>query len=430
MKHAHPGILIDADGVRFSVVSHHADALWLCLFDEAGNRETRRIEMERVPGGQFFTQVKGLKPGQKYGYRADGSWEPHKGHRFDISKLLVDPYAPSIDRPFQWHSDLAAKGIDTRAFVPKSILAPDSTPNAHTPVAKAAGGLIYEVPVKAFSMLNLDIPPGLRGTLAGIAHPSSVAHFKKLGVAAVELMPIHAWIDERHLAPHGLANAWGYNPVSLMALDPRLAPGGIADLRAVADALHSEGIALYLDIVVNHTGESDLHGPTLSLRGLDNALYYRHHPDEPGALVNDAGTGNTLAVERAPVRDLVIHSLRHLVLHGGVDGFRFDLAVTLGRTGKGFSPHAPLFEAMRHDPVLSEAALIAEPWDIGPGGYQLGKFPPQFLEWNDRYRDDVRRFWRGDGHTLGSLATRISWLVRCVCKPSGCNTLGELSRRP
>lgn len=408
MKHQLPGIHFDADGVRFSVVSHHADAMWLCLFDEAGNRETKRMEMVRAPGGQFTFHVKGLKPGQKYGYRADGPWEPHAGHRFDISKLLVDPYATVIDRPFQWHPDLAAKGVDTRAFAPKSVVSKYSHDKHHHARPAPRGGLIYEVPVKAFSKLNPDIPEPLRGTLAAIAHPASIAHFRKLGIAAVELMPVHAWIDERHLAPHGLANAWGYNPVSLMALDPRLAPNGIADLRAVADALHTEGIALYLDVVMNHTGESDVFGPVLSFRGLDNAMYYRHHADEPGALINDAGTGNTLAVERGAVRDLVIQSLRHLVLHGGVDGFRFDLAVTLGRTTRGFSPHAPLFEAIRHDPVLANAALIAEPWDVGPGGYRLGEFPRQFLEWNDRFRDDVRRFWRGDSHTVASLATRIA----------------------
>jgi glycogen operon protein len=408
MKHSTPGIHHDATGVRFSVVSHHADAMWLCLFDESGDKETKRLEMERVPGGQFSVYVKGLKPGQKYGYRADGAWEPYAGHRFDISKLLVDPYAPQIDRPFQWHPDLAAKGVDTRAFTPKSVLQPLDHSKHRVPHRPHPGGLTYEVPVKAFTRLNPEIPEKLRGTLAAIAHPVSIAHFKKLGVAAVELMPLHAWIDERHLAPHGLGNAWGYNPVSFMALDPRLAPNGITELKLVADALHKEGIALFLDVVFNHTGESDVYGPVLSLRGLDNALYYRHHPDEPGALVNDTGTGNTLAVERAPVRDLVTHALRHLVMHGGVDGFRFDLATVLGRTARGFSPHATLFEAIRHDPVLGGVTLIAEPWDTGPGGYQLGHFPPQFSEWNDRYRDDVRRFWRGDPHTLGALATRLA----------------------
>jgi glycogen debranching enzyme len=352
--------------------------------------------------------VKNIQAGQRYGYRVDGPWEPQLSHRFDMSKLLVDPHATLLDRAFEYRPELGAKAVDTTSIMPKAILETPFEGPKYTPMKPAVGGLMYEVPVKAFSILNSDIPEALRGTLAAIAHPASIAHFKKLGVAAVELMPITAWIDERHLAPHGLTNAWGYNPVSFMALDPRLAPNGIADLRTVADALHKEGIALILDVVFNHSGESDVFGPVLSLRGLDNALYYRHHPDELGALVNDTGTGNTLAVERAPVRDLVMDALRHFVSIGGVDGFRFDLCTVLGRDGKGFSPHAPLFEAMRHDPILSEATLIAEPWDIGPGGYQLGNFPPQFLEWNDRYRDDVRRFWRGDSHAIGSLATRLA----------------------
>ena len=408
MTQPHSGTTFDATGVRFSVVSHHADTVWLCLFDEPGNKEIRRFEMDRTPGGRFSVHVPGLKPGQKYGYRADGPWEPHIGHRYDISKLLVDPHATRIDRPFHYQPELAAKAVDTAALMPKAILeAPDEYP-CHKPVKPVAGGLIYEVPVRAFSRLNPDIPEEVRGTLAAIAHPASLAHFKKLGVATVELMPITAWIDERHLKPHGLSNAWGYNPGCFMALDPRMAPSGFADLRAVADALHAEGISLILDVVFNHTGESDVFGPVLSLRGLDNALYFRHHLDEPGALVNDTGTGNTLALERAPVRDLVMGALRVFVSRGGVDGFRFDLATVLGRTARGFSPHAPLFEAIRHDAIVSDALLVAEPWDLGPGGYQLGHFPQAFLEWNDRYRDDIRRFWRGDSHTLGSLATRLA----------------------
>jgi glycogen debranching enzyme len=408
MNFLQAGTIFDAMGVRFSVVSHHADTVWLCMFDGTGDKQTARHEMQRAPSGRFTIHLDNIKPGQRYGYRADGPWEPHLGHRFDISKLLVDPHATLLDRPFEYRTELGAKAVDTAAFMPKAILeAPYDGPN-HTPIKPETGGLIYEVSVKAFSQLNAAIPESIRGTLAAIAHPASIAHFKKLKCAAVELMPITAWIDERHLSPLNLTNAWGYNPVSLLALDPRLAPNGISDLRKVADALHREGIALILDVVFNHTGESDAFGPVLSLRGLDNALYYRHHADEIGALVNDTGTGNTLAVGRAPVRELILDSLRHFVSVGGVDGFRFDLCTVLGRTDKGFSPNAPLFEAMRHDPLLTDATLIAEPWDMGPGGYQLGNFPPQFLEWNDRYRDDVRRFWRGDAHTLGSLATRLA----------------------
>jgi glycogen debranching enzyme len=408
LPHHRPGVQFGSEGVRFSVVSQHAEAMFLCLFDKGGNRETHRHAMSRAPGSMFTIVLKGIKPGQRYGYRADGPWLPEQGHRFDLAKLLVDPHATLIDRPLRFHHDLVKRGTDTHKIAPKAIIERYPAHDSRKVHPFKPGGLIYKVPVKAFSKLNPEIPEELRGTLAAIAHPASIAHFKKIGAAAVELMPVAAWIDERHLLPHHLTNAWGYNPVTYMALEPRIAPGGMADLRKVADALHGEGIALFLDVVYNHSGESDLEGPVLSMRGLDNAMYYRHHADEPGALVNDVGTGNTMAVERGPVRELVMDALRHMVLNGGADGFRFDLCVSLGRTSKGFSPYAPLFEAMRHDPLLSSCTMIAEPWDLGPGGYQLGNFPPQFLEWNDRYRDDIRRFWRGDPSTLGALATRLA----------------------
>ena len=231
---------------------------------------------------------------------------------------------------------------------------------------------------------------------------------RKLGVSAVELMPITAWIDERHLPPLGLTNAWGYNPVSFMALDPRLAPGGLAELRQTVSALHEAGIGVLLDLVFNHTGESDALGPTLSLRGLDNRVYYSHVQNDPGRLVNDTGTGNTVACNHPIVQELILDSLRHFVLNAGVDGFRFDLAPVLGRSGGSFDPRAPLLTAMRDDPVLKDRIMIAEPWDLGPDGYQLGNFPENFLEWNDRYRDDIRRFWRGDRGTIGALATRLA----------------------
>ncbi|HEX4272899.1 MAG TPA: hypothetical protein VHZ32_16025, partial [Rhizomicrobium sp.] len=244
--------------------------------------------------------------------------------------------------------------------------------------------------------------PAQRGTIAALAHPAIVAHFQKLKVSAIELMPIVAWIDERHLPPLGLHNAWGYNPVVPMALDPRLAPGGIEELRTTVAALREAGIGVILDLVLNHTGESDIAGPVLSLRGLDNRCY-AHAPD--GSLVNDTGTGNTLNAAEPAVHALILESLRHFA-GCGVDGFRFDLATVLARN-PGFDPHAPIFDAIAQDPLLRDRVLIAEPWDIGPGGYQLGKFPANWLEWNDRYRDDVRRFWRGDSRTAGALATRM-----------------------
>jgi glycogen operon protein len=266
------------------------------------------------------------------------------------------------------------------------------------------GGLIYEVAVRAFTMLHPDIPPSMRGRLAALTHPAVIAHLKKLRVSAVELMPVQAWIGERHLGPLGLNNAWGYNTMNFMAVDPRL--GTLNDLREAAAALHAEGIGLILDVAFNHTGESDAAGPVLSLRGLDEKAYYRH--DAAGNLTNETGCGNTINADHPAARSLVLDSLRHFVLYAGVDGFRFDLAPVLGRTARGFSAQAPFFTELQSDPVLSDRLLIAEPWDVGPGGYQLGRFPADFLEWNDRYRDDVRRFWRGDAGAIGSFVTRIA----------------------
>jgi glycogen operon protein len=239
-----------------------------------------------------------------------------------------------------------------------------------------------------------------------LAAPAVIEHLQKLGVSSVELMPVTARIDERHLPPLGLTNAWGYNPVTFMALDPRLAPGGLSDLRDTVAALHRAGIGVILDLVFNHTGESDALGPTLSLRGLDEGAYYRRGGD--GRLVNDTGTGNTVACEHPVGRELILDSLRNFVRNAGVDGFRFDLASVLGRVGGRFEPNAPLLEAMRDDPLLGDRVLIAEPWDIGPEGYQLGNFAPPFLEWNDKCRDDIRRFWRGDGGMVGAMATRLA----------------------
>jgi glycogen operon protein len=270
----------------------------------------------------------------------------------------------------------------------------------------SAGGLIYEASVRALTMRHPEVPGPQRGTIAALANPSIIAHLTKLGVAAVELMPVVAWIDERHLPPLGLKNAWGYNPVTFKPLDPRLAPGGIAELRATVAALRGAGIGVILDLVFNHTGESDAKGPTLSLRGLDNRSYYAH--DSDGRLVNYTGTGNTLDCRQPAAAELILDALRHFVAYAGVDGFRFDLATVLGRVEGGFSADAPLLAAILADPLLADRVLISEPWDIGPDGYRLGSFPPPFREWNDRFRDDVRRFWRGDGGMVGRLATRLA----------------------
>lgn len=393
------------EGTRFAVRAA-AERLTLCLLD--GGAETR-IDMDRGEGGLFTAFVPGLEPGARYGLRADGPWDPPAGLWFDPAKLLVDPYATRLDRPFACDPALAASrghGPDTAALVPRAVVEALPAPVRPAPPVFRPGGFVYELPVRPFTMLHPDVPPDLRGTVAALAHPAVLDHLTRLGVDAVELMPITAWIDERHLGPLGLVNGWGYNPVAMMALDPRLCPGGVAELRETVASLRAMGIGVILDVVFNHTGESDAFGPVISMRGLDARAYYWHAED--GALVNDTGCGNTLACQHPVTRALILDTLRHFVGQAGVDGFRFDLAPILGRTPTGFDPEAPLLREMLADPLLADRVLIAEPWDIGPGGYQLGRFPERFLEWNDSYRDRARRFWRGDRHMLGEFVTALA----------------------
>ena len=403
------GANVSADGIRFAVWSGSAAWIWVSIFDASGNREIDRLELSRGNGGVFSGFAPGLKEGTRYGFRADGDYAPERGLWFDPDKLLVDPYAIEIDRQYDFDARLSARrgeGGDTAPLMPKAIASVLPPPVPKKPPVFTPGGLIYELNVRAFTMLHPAIPKRMRGTVAALGHPAVIEHLQKLAVSAVELMPVTAWIDERHLPPLGLTNAWGYNPVTFMALDPRLAPGGLAELSAAVAALREAGIGVILDLVFNHTGESDVFGPTLSLRGLDAKTYYRHR--EGGSLVNDTGTGNTIDCSQPAVQELILDSLRHFVLHTGVDGFRFDLAPILGRNEHGFDANAPLLAGIQSDPVLSDRVMIAEPWDIGSDGYQLGNFPKKFLEWNDRYRDDVRRFWRGDARTIGTLATRLA----------------------
>jgi glycogen operon protein len=400
------GATVTETGVEFAIWSRHAERLELCLFDADGRIETARLGMTRE-GEEHRLFVKGLAAGARYGFRAHGDYDLDRGLWFDPSKLLVDPYAKALDRPFRYDPRLGQVGEDTHDLMPKAIVTRDVPVRPAKPLFQP-GGLIYEVAVKSFSWLHPDVPDHQRGTVAALAHPSVLAHLKRLKVDAVELMPITAWIDERHLPPLGLANAWGYNPIAFMALDPRLVPGGIAELRETVSALHAEGIAVILDLVFNHTGESDRQGPTLSLRGLDNLSYFRHAGDHPGQLVNDTGTGNTVDCDEPATRRLIIDSLRHFVLNAGIDGFRFDLATIIGRTDRGFDPNSTTLRAMLADDVLADRVMIAEPWDIGPGGYQLGNFPDPFLEWNDHARDDLRAFWRGDDGKIGNVATVLA----------------------
>ncbi len=384
---------------RFAVRAPLAEAVELCLFD--GEAETRTA-MTRA-GEVWVAELSGDLAGTRYGYRAHGTYDPANGLWFDPAKLLVDPYAIKLDRRFVQHPRLAAFGEDTADIVPRAIV-PGPLPQVpHQPPSFQRGGLIYELNVAGFTRLHPDVPDAIRGTIAALANPAVIAHLQKLHVSAVELMPIIASIDERHLPPLGLANHWGYNPVAMMALDPGLCPGGVAELRDAVATLHKAGIGVILDLVFNHSGESDIHGATLSLRGLDPAAYAR---SSDGTLINDTGCGNTLDFANQAVRRLMIESLAHFVEYCGIDGFRFDLAPVIAR-GPGFDPQAPIFAELAAQPCLADRVMIAEPWDIGPGGYQLGRFPANWLEWNDRYRDDVRRFWRGNA-TVGELATRLA----------------------
>ncbi|WP_414650596.1 glycogen debranching protein GlgX [Ensifer sp.] len=398
------GATTTPEGVSFAVFSRHGERVLLCLFDEAGEQEITRLPLPCRGGDIHYGFLPGGSAGLRYGLRAVGPWRPDFGHRFDPSKLLVDPYATAIDRTFRWDPRLAVHGEDTAGLVPRCIVT-DRGARLVGPADPPA--FIYELGVRSFTMRHPNVPERLRGTLAALTEPCILDHLRRLGVSHVELMPIAAWMDERHLPPLGLSNGWGYNPINFFAPDPRLMPGGMAGMRELCAVYAQAGIGVILDVVLNHTAESDEFGATIALRGLDNAVYYRHADDDPGRLINDTGCGHTLALDRAPVMRMAMDALRHWQC-AGVSGFRFDLATVMGRTATGFTAEAPLLSAILQDPALARATLIAEPWDIGPGGYRLGSFPIPFAEWNGRYRDDLRRFWRGDAGIAGALATRLA----------------------
>ncbi len=419
------GVSLTPTGINIAVWSAHADAIELCLFDRAGAREAARIPLPGRTGPVFHAHVEGVSEGDRYGLRAHGPFAPERGHRFNAHKLLLDPHALALDRPsaldpamFAYRRDEPLGGAsfdDTdsasgtpKAIVTRPVTSPLAAPEAPVPAVPWGGTVIYELHVGGFTRAHPDIPEAVRGTFAGLAHPAAIAHFRRLGVTTLELMPCAAWIDERHLPPLGLTNAWGYNPVAFLAPDPRLAPGGWVEVRDAIAALATAGIEALVDVVLNHTGEGDALGPTVSLRGLDNAAYYRLPPDNRAAYLNDAGTGSTVALNHGPGLRLAMDALRAWRRLGGVAGFRFDLATIMGRAGGAFDPTSPLLAAIGQDPELRNLKLIAEPWDIGPGGYQLGRFPAPWGEWNDRFRDTVRSFWRGDAVPLGELSRRLA----------------------
>jgi isoamylase len=409
------GVTVQGDGINVAVFSANADAIEFCLFED--EREVRRVPLRGRIGDVHHDYIGDVRPGARYGLRAHGRFAPLEGHCFNAAKLLVDPYARAIDRPFRLHPSmfgyqhdpLILDDTDSAPFMPKAIVpVPGPSGAAGSSITPWPDTVLYELHVRGFTVHHPGVPEAFRGRFSGLAHPAAIAHLVRLGVTTVEIMPAAAWIEERHLASRGLRNYWGYNPVAFMAPDPVLAPGGWDEIRAAVTALGAAGIEVILDAVLNHSGEGDALGPTLSLRGLDNATYYRSLPGSPWRYADDAGCGNILALDRpAPLR-LAMDALRVWATEAGVQGFRFDLATTLGRRDDGFDPAAPLLSAIAQDPVLRELKLIAEPWDVGPGGYRLGAFPAAWGEWNGRFRDTVRRFWRGDADQLGELATRLA----------------------
>jgi glycogen operon protein len=404
----------DGEGVSFALFSEHAEAVELCLFDESGAE--RRQSLERS-GDVWHGYCPGLRPGQRYGYRVHGPWRPRDGHRYDASKLLIDPYARALDGVARWRPAWGAgdpgdvpDGRDTAAAMPKARVVDDqfdwgADRPPRVPWEETA---ILELHVRGFTKLHPELPEHERGTFAGLASEPAIDDLRRSGVTAVELMPVHAFVDDRQLVGRGLVNYWGYNSIGFFAPEPRyLADGGIAEMKRAVKRLHAAGIEVLLDVVYNHSGEGDHAGPTLSFRGIDNSVYYRLR-DDRRLYVDDTGTGNTLDLEHPRVSALVLDSLRYWVEAFHVDGFRFDLAPALARVGGVFRRDAPFFAAAAHDPVLSQVKLIAEPWDTGPDGFQLGNFPAPWAEWNGRYRDTVRRFWRGDAGQVPELASRLA----------------------
>ncbi len=415
------GATVDADGVNFAVFSANAHLIELCLFSDDGRKEVARLMFTERDGDIWHMRVEGMAGGQRYGLRAHGPYQPEEGHRFNPHKLLMDPYARAHDGRLRWsdalmgyrigaaRSDLSFDTRDSAFAVPKSVVVAAPSIEGHDPAPRHdwSRTVIYEAHVKGLTALNPQVTPLARGRYAGIAAPAMLDHYKRLGITAIELLPVQTFFDDRFLVTRGLTNYWGYNTMGFFAPEPRYGNRhAMAEFRDMVRRLHDAGIEVILDVVYNHTGEGDEFGPTLSFRGLDNQSYYRlagggrHY-------ANDSGTGNVLNISHPMVLRMVMDSLRYWVQVAGVDGFRFDLATALGREAYGFDAGAGFFDALRQDPVLAQVKLIAEPWDIGPGGYQLGAYPHPFREWNDRFRDGVRRFWRGDAGLTPDLAKRL-----------------------
>jgi isoamylase len=419
------GATWDGLGVNFALFSAHATKVELCLFDEAGKEERQRIELPEYTDEIWHGYLRGLRPGAVYGFRVNGPYEPEKGHRFNPNKLLLDPYARSHVGSLRWddacfgytvgaeQADLSFDERDSAPFVPKSVVVDPVFRWRSTTTRRRAAPwnqtIIYELHVRGFTKLHPAVPRKKRGTFAGLGHKAVVEYIKSLGVTAVELMPVYTFIDERHLVEKGLTNYWGYNTIGFFAPEPRYAADPQNDLREFKEMIsrfHDAGIEVILDVVYNHTAEGNELGPTLCFKGIDNASYYRLIPDKPRYYINDTGTGNTLNLSHPRVIQLVADSLRYWQDETQVDGFRFDLGTILAREPNGFDQQSGFLKVICQDPDLESVKRIAEPWDCGPGGYQVGEFPPGWSEWNDKFRDTVRDFWNG-GSSVAELVKRL-----------------------
>ncbi len=417
------GATWDGLGVNFALFSANATKVELCLFDGAGERETARIELPEYTDEVWHGYLPDARPGMVYAYRVHGPYEPEAGHRFNPNKLVLDPYARAHVGTLRWApevhgytigaegDDLTFDERDSAPFMPKCrVIDPAFTwGRERKPAVPWERTIIYETHVRGYTMRHPAVPPELRGTFGGLATKEVVDYIRSLGVTSVELLPIHTFINDSYLLEQGLTNYWGYNSIGFFAPDPRYADGNaVQEFKEMVAHLHDAGLEVILDVVYNHTAEGNERGATLSFRGIDNASYYRLMPDNLRFYINDTGTGNTLNLSHPRVLQMVTDSLRYWVQEMHVDGFRFDLATILGREPYGFDEGGGFLDSCRQDPVLSAVKLIAEPWDVGPGGYQVGAFPPGWAEWNDGFRDTVRSFWKGDEGTASELAARLS----------------------
>jgi isoamylase len=417
------GATWDGEGINFALFSENAEKVELCLFDPAGKREVERVEIREQTDQIWHCYLPYGRLGQLYGYRVYGPYDPERGQRFNPNKLLLDPYAKATVGAVDWSyphfgytlgdqgEDLAFDERDNSAGMPKCRVVdtaftwgddrPPRTPWHET--------IIYELHVKGFTKRHPGIPPALRGTYAGLASAPAIEHLRRLGVTAVELMPVHCFVDDKHLVDRGLTNYWGYNSIGFLAPDMRYsATGSISEFKTMVKRLHSAGLEVILDVVYNHTAEGNHLGPTLSFRGIDNPAYYRLVPDDARYYMDFTGTGNTLNMLHPRVLQLIMDSLRYWILEMHVDGFRFDLASALARELYEVDQLSSFFTIIHQDPVISQAKLIAEPWDVGEGGYQVGNFPAGWAEWNGKYRDAVRAYWKGEGGRTGELAYRLT----------------------